>query len=117
MERSFGQTASTVFRTLGPACQKPAPISMTRMATDPRRPIQTKYRTALKAVAGLDPEDESACSALFGLLGLRNGPRVETDGMLSSSGHSLYLAKASDLDHLIARLEAVRLEVASLCTK
>jgi hypothetical protein len=37
--------------------------------------------------------------------------------MLSSSGHSLYLAKASDLDQLIARLEAVRLEVASLCTK
>lgn len=83
----------------------------------PPRPIQTKYRNALKAVGGLDPEDKSASSALLGLLNLEYGPTVETDGMLSSSGHSLYLAKASDLDQIIARLEEVRLEVASLCTK
>jgi len=58
-----------------------------------------------------------ASSALLGLLNLEYGPIVETDGMLSSSGHRLYLAKASDLDQIIARLEEVRLEVASLCTK
>jgi hypothetical protein len=80
----------------------------------PPRPIQTKYRTALKAVAGLDPEDESASRALLGLLGLQYGPTVETDGMLSSSGHSLYLANATDLDPLIARLETVRLEISTL---
>lgn len=44
-------------------------------------------------------------------------PTVLTDGMLSSSGHSLYLAKATDLDQLLARLEAVRMEVASLCSR
>ncbi len=84
---------------------------------NPTLPIQTKYRSALKAVSGFDPEDDSASQALLGLLGLEHGPTVETDGMLSSSGHSLYLAKATDLDQLLARLEAVRMEVASLCSR
>jgi len=82
----------------------------------PPRTLKTKYRKAFKAVSGFDPEDDSASQALLGLLDLEHGPTVETNGMLSSSGHSLYLAKATDLDQLIAWLETVRLEISALCT-
>ena len=84
-----------------------------------RRPppaIQKDYRNTLKQVSGFDPEDDSPSQALIGLLKLEFGPTIETDGMLSSSGHSLYLAKATDLDQLIARIETVRLEISALCT-
>ena len=83
----------------------------------PPKPIQKKYRAALKPISGFNPEDDSPSQALIGLLEFQSGPTIETDGMLSSSGHSLYLAKATELDQLIAQLEAIRMEVASLCTR
>jgi hypothetical protein len=83
----------------------------------PPKPIQKKYHAALNPISGFIPEDDSPSQALIGLLKFQSGPTIETDGMLSSSGHSLYLAKATELDQLIAQLEAIRLEVASLCTR
>lgn len=82
----------------------------------PNGVCQKGYRDAIALILGTDPTNCTASKGVMTLLDLRHGPTVETDGMLSSRGYSLYLANPTRLEELVARIEDVRRRIADLCS-
>jgi hypothetical protein len=71
--------------------------------------LHPKYETIVKRAL----EGESATSMLLELVNFSQGPDIETDGMLSGSGYSLYLDERSSFEDALSLLHNVYQQINS----
>ena len=62
-------------------------------------------------LAQLEPNDVSATSALMEIVAFTSGPKIETDGMLSGEGHSVYVKDPATIPKVISAVGSIRVKL------